>query len=124
VILGIVHRIAIFLVQPAATPNRKLRQQARATGQNGQSASHTQCRLPIALRRMLLNVFADPKVVGTEQRVVDPAWQGKRAAVGAAYVVGWIAQFANGAVALPADLQIPQVKSELRAPSPGSTRLF
>lgn len=49
--------------------------------------------IAIALRRMLLKIGAGWRVLRNEQRSADRGWQGKRPAVGAAYVVGWLVQF-------------------------------
>jgi hypothetical protein len=44
--------------------------------------------IAIALRRRLSNVVANRRVLRREQGKTDRGWQGKRPAVGPAYVVG------------------------------------
>jgi hypothetical protein len=51
--------------------------------------------IEIALRRGLSKVIANRRVVGREQGKIDRGWQGKRPAVGPAYVVGRAGGFGN-----------------------------
>jgi hypothetical protein len=44
--------------------------------------------IDIAQRRRFLKVVAGPRVTTAEQGMTDRGWQGKRPAVGPAYVVG------------------------------------
>ena len=44
--------------------------------------------IEIALRRRFSKVVASPRVTTREQGKIDRGWQGKRPAVGPAYVVG------------------------------------
>jgi hypothetical protein len=52
--------------------------------------------IEIALRRGLSKVIANRRVVRREQGKTDRGWQGKRPAVGPAYVVGGVGGFAHG----------------------------
>jgi hypothetical protein len=50
----------------------------------------------IALRRGFSKVVESPRVATGEQRMTDRGWQGKRPAVGPAYVVGCVGGFGHG----------------------------
>jgi hypothetical protein len=52
--------------------------------------------IEIALRRGLSKVIANRRVVRREQGKIDRGWQGKRPAVGPAYVVGRAGGFGHG----------------------------
>jgi hypothetical protein len=52
--------------------------------------------IAIALRRGISQVVASPRVAGGEQGKTDRGWQGKRPAVGPAYVVGRAGGFGDG----------------------------
>jgi hypothetical protein len=52
--------------------------------------------IEIALRRGLSEVVASPRVARGEQGKADRGWQGKRPAVGPAYVVGCVGGFSHG----------------------------
>jgi len=51
--------------------------------------------IEIALRRGLSKVIANRRVVRREQGKIDRGWQGKRPAVGPAYVVGCVVGFGH-----------------------------
>jgi hypothetical protein len=52
--------------------------------------------IEIALRRSFSKVVASPRVMRREQGKIDRGWQGKRPAVGPAYVVGRAGGFGHG----------------------------
>ena len=52
--------------------------------------------IEIAFRRGLSNVVASLGVATREQGMTDRGWQGKRPAVGPAYVVGCVGGFSHG----------------------------
>ena len=52
--------------------------------------------IEIALRRRFSKVVASPRVTTREQGKIDRGWQGKRPAVGPAYVVGRAGGFGHG----------------------------
>jgi hypothetical protein len=52
--------------------------------------------IEIALRRSFSKVVANPRVATGEQGKTDRGWQGKRPAVGPAYVVGRAGGFGHG----------------------------
>ena len=52
--------------------------------------------IQLALRRVALKVIVNRRVVRREQGKIDRGWQGKRPAVGPAYVVGRAGGFGHG----------------------------
>ena len=54
--------------------------------------------IEIALRRGLLKAIANRRVVRREQGKTNRGWQGKRPAVGPAYVVGRAGGFGHGSI--------------------------
>jgi hypothetical protein len=52
--------------------------------------------IEIAFRRRFSKVVASPRVTTREQGKTDRGWQGKRPAVGPAYVVGCVGGFSHG----------------------------
>jgi hypothetical protein len=71
--------------------------------------------IEIASRRRFSKVVASPRVTTREQGKIDRGWQGKRPAVGPAYVVGCAEDLVTAAMATAGALHI--FSKEIKAAS-------